>query len=114
MNYTPVFGWYYNSVSDRTASWSGVQFLYNFLITNKKKGVFASEVEIKDIKPGDIIQLGNDSGHFYHSLVVTKTGSVPSADNILICTHTYDSLNKPLLSYVYGNIRFLHIEGVYL
>ena len=31
MNFTPVMGWYYNSPSDRTASWSGVEYLYNFL-----------------------------------------------------------------------------------
>jgi hypothetical protein len=27
MNYTPVYGWYFNSLSDRTASWSGVEYL---------------------------------------------------------------------------------------
>ena len=31
MNYKKHIGWYYNSSSDRTASWSGVEFLYNFL-----------------------------------------------------------------------------------
>ena len=31
MNFTPVFGWYYLSSSNRTASWTGVEYLYNFL-----------------------------------------------------------------------------------
>jgi hypothetical protein len=34
MNYTPVLGWYYNNSQDRTASWSGVQYLANFLISD--------------------------------------------------------------------------------
>ena len=25
MNYTPVFGWFYKSANDRTASWTGVE-----------------------------------------------------------------------------------------
>jgi len=28
MNFTPIFGWFYRSASDRTASWTGVEFLY--------------------------------------------------------------------------------------
>ena len=41
MNYTPVTGWYYNSSSDRTASWTGVTYLYNFLVGNKSVGPYA-------------------------------------------------------------------------
>ena len=44
MNYTPVMGWYYNSPYDRTPSWSGVEYLYNFLITNKSVGPYAKIV----------------------------------------------------------------------
>ena len=45
MNYTPIFGWYYRSSSDRTASWTGVEYLYNFLIGNRSVGPYAVEVE---------------------------------------------------------------------
>jgi len=34
MNYTSVVGWYYRSASDRSASWTGVEYLFKFL-TNK-------------------------------------------------------------------------------
>lgn len=30
MNYTKNTGWYYNSINDRSPSWSGVEFLYKF------------------------------------------------------------------------------------
>ena len=44
MNYTPVFGWYYIAPNDRTPSWSGVEYLYNFLVKNRPFSPFAREV----------------------------------------------------------------------
>lgn len=114
MNTTPIYGWYYYSASERTASWTGVDFLYKFLITNKKQGVFATETDISKMMLGDIIQLGNMSNHFYHSLVVTQTGKIPDFYNILISTHTMDANLRPLSSYQFEKIRFLHIEGFFL
>ena len=46
MNYKPVLGWYYNSSSDRTPSWSGVEYLYNFLTNNKSIGPSNSGISI--------------------------------------------------------------------
>ena len=59
MNYTPVMGWYYNSSTDRTPSWTGVQYLYNFLVNNKSVGPYAAETGQDGIQPGDLVQLGN-------------------------------------------------------
>jgi hypothetical protein len=72
MNYTKTTGWYYNTSYDRTASWTGVEYLYNFLINNKSVGPFAKEVTINEIEIGDIIQLGDMSNHFYHCPIVIK------------------------------------------
>ena len=41
MNYTPELGWYYINSTQRSPSWSGVQYLYNFLISNTGVGPFA-------------------------------------------------------------------------
>lgn len=114
MNYTPVYGWYYINSYNRTPSWTGVQFLYNFLTTNTKQGVFAVQSDISSLDLGDIIQLGDANGRFYHSLVVTRIDGYPSLNNIYICTHTIDSKHRPLNSYTYSSIRFLHIKGVYV
>ena len=70
MNYTPVFGWYYKSANDRTPSWTGVEYLYNFLINNDGAGPFAEEVPLNKLEIGDIVQLGKATGDFYHSPVV--------------------------------------------
>lgn len=108
MNFTNVTGWYYISSSDRTASWTGVEFFYNFLINNNSFGPFAKSVNRSEIMKGDIIQLGRISGQFYHSLFISDI----IGDQIFVCTHSFDALNRPLSSYIYEKIRFLHVVGV--
>ncbi len=107
MNYTPVFGWYYRSTSDRTASWTGVEFLYDFLTTNKSVGPYGSLVSPLDILPGDVVQLGREDGDFYHTPVVTAI-----RPTILVAAHSYDAYDRPLLTYDFHYVRFIHIEGV--
>ena len=107
MNYTPTFGWYYRSAYDRSPSWSGVNYLYNFLVNNKSVGPYAREVSPSEVMPGDIVQLGTADGHFYHSPVITSV-----SHEILVAAHTFDALDRPLSTYVYDRARFLHIDGV--
>lgn len=107
MNYTPVMGWYYRSSYDRTPSWSGVDYLFNFLTKNKSVGPYAHVVPQEEARPGDIVQLGTTDGRFYHSPVITDI-----SPTILVAAHTDDSLNRPLSSYIYDQARFIHIDGV--
>ncbi|MCX7842181.1 MAG: amidase domain-containing protein [Clostridia bacterium] len=113
MNYKPVYGWYYINANKRSPSWTGVNFLYNFLVANTGVGPFAERVDVKDVKPGDIVQLSFQGGNRYdHSPVIVVTGAVPSVDNILIAAHTYDRDMYPLTEYSWKEIRFIHIKGV--
>ena len=41
MNFTPTFGWYYNSPTDRAAAWTGVEYFYNFIVNNTGLGPLA-------------------------------------------------------------------------
>ena len=107
MNYTPVMGWYYRSSYDRSPSWTGVGYLYNFLINNKSVGPYAHVVSQREAQPGDIVQLGTYDGRFYHSPVITAI-----TPEILVAAHSDDALDRPLSSYVYDQARFLHIDGV--
>ncbi len=107
MNFTPVMGWYYRNAVDRTASWSGVEYLYRFLINNKSVGPYASVVTENMVKPGDIVQLGTHNGLFYHTPVITAV-----LPEILVAAHSFNALDRPLASYTYETVRFLHIEGV--
>lgn len=107
MNFTPVTGWYYRSAADRTAAWTGVEFLYRFLVNNQGVGPFAEVVSRERAMPGDLVQLGDENGRFYHSPVITAT--VP---DLLVAAHSFDALDRPLDSYTFAQARFLHIVGV--
>ena len=106
MNYTRDTGWYYVSPANRAAAWSGVEFLYKFLTTNKGVGPRAREIPPDQCQPGDIIQLSFDGTTFGHSLFVVGADPV-----ITIATHTYDSDNRPLFTYEYDRARGLGVEG---
>lgn len=107
MNHTPITGWYYYSVNERSASWTGVEYLYQFLIHNQSVGPYAHIVPSHMAMPGDIVQLGTYTGHFYHSPIITEVSPI-----ILVTAHSEDALDRPLYSYEYERARFLHVDGV--
>ena len=52
MNYTPIYGWYYITANDRTASWTGVEYLYRFLVGNEGAGPFGRVTQLQNIRAG--------------------------------------------------------------
>lgn len=112
MNPSPTFGWYYYSLNNRSPAWSGVEFLYSFLVNNRGVGPVAEETDISQVVPGDIVQISFDGMAFRHSPIITSVGENPSPSNILVTTHTEDSENRPLDSYLYSRLRYLHITHV--
>jgi hypothetical protein len=113
MNYTPVYGWYYINSGSRTPSWTGVNFIYDFLVNNKSSGPFAEIVDVKDAKPGDIAQLSFvGGGIFNHSPVIVQTGNPVNTGNILIAAHTFNCDYYPLREFTWVDIRFIHIKGI--
>ncbi len=107
MNYAPTFGWYYITQNNRAPAWTGVQYLYNFLVNNTGYGPFAAEMPLSMLEVGDIVQLGNANG-FYHSPVVVDI----LGGKIFLAAHTYNAIDRPLSTYNYGRVRGLHILGV--
>ena len=118
MNYTETFGWYYISPEDRAPAWSGVDELYAFLtgapdfsMENKGYGPFAKDArQAGTIDIGDVIQLANESGSFYHTLIISDF----TDNDILVCAQSNDALDRPLSTYNYSSLRALHIEGANL
>lgn len=110
MNYTPVYGWYYIDGNDKSPSWSGVEFLYNFLVGNRQRGPFAVVTDENRVEIGDVIQLQNSAGNFYHTLIITRI----SRGRIYVNSHSNDARRRPLSLYNYAGVRFLHIMGVYV
>ena len=111
MNYKKHIGWYYNSPLDRTASWSGVEYLYNFLTKNKGIGPRAIVAKMEDLEIGDIIQLEFLDNRFSHSLIIVdKKGD--SLEDIYVSTHTEDAYYRKVSTYTFSDIRFLHITDI--
>jgi hypothetical protein len=114
MNYTETYGWYYISPTDRAPAWSGVDEFFNFVtgnpeFTQANGGIGPRGINLRDgrmIEIGDVIQLANDSGQFYHSLIISGF----TADDILICAHSNDALDRPISTYNYATLRVIHIE----
>ena len=112
MNYTPTFGWYYLNANNKSPSWSGVSYFYDFMTTNEDVGPFGEDAPLSNLLPGDIIQLKNSEGRFYHTLVLTEIRTVRGRRNYYVCAHNYDAKNRNLNTYNYADIRCIHILGV--
>ncbi len=115
MDFTEDFGWYYISPENRAPAWTSVAFFYDFIteqpaFANENAGIgpFGREVRAREIELGDFIQLADEEGDYYHTLIIT--GFEPN--DILICAHTDDALNRRLSTYNYASLRFIHIDGV--
>ena len=115
MDFTPDFGWYYISSNDRAPAWTSVAFFYDFVTQqtvfaqqNAGIGPFGREVRALEIEVGDFIQLADEEGDYYHTLIIT--GFEPN--DILICAHTDDALNRRLSTYNYSSLRFIHIDCI--
>lgn len=112
MNYSKQNGWYYINGNNKSPSWSGVEFLYNFLVNNKSYGPFGKETKQDEMEVGDLAQLSFDGNKFTHTLVIVKIKNKFDLDKIFITSHTYDSFNKKISEYNFEKIRFIHIEKV--
>ncbi len=112
MNFTLDLGWYYRSLRDRAAAWTGVEYFYNFLIGNlvgigDGSGPFAEEVELNCLEIGDFVQFGRSTGDYYHTpVIVGFRGDMP-----LVAAHSYDVYARPLNTYAFDRIRGIHILG---
>ena len=80
-----------------------------FAMENGGTGPYGREVGRAEIVPGDVVQLADGEGDFYHTLIVTEV----RGGEILIAAHSDDALDRRLSSYVNAaSQRFIHIEGV--
>ena len=112
MNFTPTNGWYYIDLENRAPAWTGVEYLYNFLTGNQGVGPFGYEASIREVQPGDLVQLSFTKPYFEHTPVIVEVRTPVNMNNILVAAHTYDVDYKPLGSYRFRDVRYIHIDGV--
>ncbi|MBR6557002.1 MAG: amidase domain-containing protein [Clostridia bacterium] len=112
MNFTPTYGWYYIDANQKAPAWTGVEYFWNFMTRRSfSLGPVGEPCEVKDLRPGDIVQLRLKESGFQHSPVVVFVGQPAVPENILLAAHSYDADNRPLSTYDYKDIRCLHITG---
>ena len=107
MNYTPTFGWYFISLNERSPSWTGVQFFYDFIIGNEGVGPFGREVGSDELELGDVIQLGKSGEGYYHTLLVVGF----DGEDILVAAQTDNAYGRPLSTYTNDYARYIKILG---
>ena len=112
MNYDKINGWYYINGYEKSPSWSGVEFLYNFLVKNIRIGPRGKDVVQNRIEIGDLVQLSFSGIKFEHSLIITRIDDVNDLNKIFTSSHTFDSLNKKISEYSFSKIRFVHINDI--
>lgn len=115
MNFTPNFGWYFITSDNRAPAWTSVEYFYDFMTNapqfvtqNDGIGPYGFETTADRVFEGDVVQLQNSNGIFYHTLIITgfRNGQT------LVSAHSNDAQDKPLGEYTYANLRYIHIEGV--
>lgn len=77
-------------------------------------GPVAEEASISQIELGDVVQMSFDGTDWNHSPIVVgflRRPVLRPAD-VLVAAHSYDAFNRPLSTYDYKGIRFLHFVGV--
>lgn len=94
MNYQSANSWYYTNGNQKSPSWTGVEFLYQFLIQNQAVGPYGREVTFDQVDIGDIAQLSFDGKTFAHTLVVVDRKDSLNYFQIKIASHTKDSFGK--------------------
>lgn len=114
MNFTPTFGWYYIDANNKSPSWTGVPYFYNFLTREERSvGPFGVESTMELMLPGDFVQLRfEDRDIFSHTPVIVSVGNPPSLQNILVAAHSINADWRPVDTYPFQEIRFLHVLGV--
>lgn len=105
------YQWYYYSLNNRSPSWTGVMFLYDYLINNDGLGPHGVDSDFFNVTIGDVIQIDfNDDGIFTHSPVVVQPYIKGSGDlyTLTVAARSYDVFNRPILTYP-GVKRYIHL-----
>lgn len=113
-NYTRDFGWYYIDPQNRAPAWTSVEFFYDFITgaprfssENRGTGPFGYPIELGRVRPGDVVQLADEAGDFYHTLIVSAVEN----GEIYVCAHSDNALDRPLSTYNNASERAIAIAG---
>lgn len=115
-----TYGWYYNSVTDRSAAWTGVYYLHKFITqyADFPAGPEGCAVSVDLAEIGDVIQFSWKGDIYWnHSVIIVQTEEDLQGNlHLKVAGHTPDVDFYPyeyfLVGYPDAAYRFLHIERV--
>ncbi len=114
MNFSPTYGWYYINANKKAPAWTGVEYFRNFLVrAEPSPGPIALEADLPQMEIGDFLQFNFKGERFSHTPIIVQIGSPATPENVLLAAHSYDADYRPLSTYKYQQIRYLHILGAY-
>lgn len=114
MNYTPTFGWYYIDANRKSPSWTGVPYFFNFVTRSEiSQGPYGVKAPLELILPGDFVQLQFQGSEYGHTPIIVSTGNPPTLQNTLVAAHSEDADWRPISTYQFQDIRFIHIIGIW-
>jgi len=113
-----TYGWYFNSIDDYAAAWTGVYYLFKFVTqyTDFPVGPEGCQIPVDQALVGDVIQYSWEGDNYWdHSvMIVAAENSALDERDYWVAGHSPDVDNYP---YEYFSIehpdmvyRFLHIE----
>lgn len=103
-----------NSKKGRSTSWSGVTYFYDYALANDGFGLCAQvDANIYSAEAGDIMQVGDGTGDYVHTIV--SLGEITDKDGNVIdintVSNTTDRKNYPLSAYNCIYVRLIKIYG---
>ena len=91
-----------------------MEYFYRFITRQENTpGPFGLSTTLDQLEPGDFVQLRFNKEVFGHTPIVVQMGYPPTLENTLIAAHSIDADFRPLSTYFFQEIRFLHILGAY-
>lgn len=111
-------GWFYLNENLMSASWTYVQNFYDFVMyyqvwNQGPEG--CDDISRNEVEVGDVIQFqipGEDDYLWDHSVIVTRIGFWGLDPEIFYSAHSNDTLNQPLSTVYYLDIRYIHIMRI--
>ena len=121
-------GWYFRNIYNRSSSWTGVVYLYNYIKNNTNKGPTATELSYSNVYPptgyypyvfGDLMQFYG-STEWIHSAVITSYIPVSGSSTTLeagitfrVSSSTYALNMRQSDEYSGHSRRVLKLNGYY-
>ena len=117
MNFTPVLGWYYIDPNNKAPAWTGVPYFFNFMTRKERTrgpfGVAVGENCLDLLLPGDFVQIRFEGDTFAHTPIIVDIQDPGQLSGILVAAHSQDSDYRPLSTYTFQELRFIHILGAF-